>query len=101
MNPEKDREFESNMNQLVKLLKKLLKNLPGQPPFTQFQGKSGEAPMYLNFCFFNFLPFGPEEFDALEDAYEQSLFPEERSEELNRGLTPSDIEFLRRNGIRF
>ena len=31
MNPEKDKEFENNMNQLVKLLKKLLRNLPGQP----------------------------------------------------------------------
>lgn len=101
MNPEKDREFESNMNQLVRLLKKLLKNLPGQPPFSHFQGKPGDGNVHLNVCFFNFLPMSPEEFEAFEDAYEQAVFPEDKGEDLSRDLTPSDLEFLRRHGIRF
>ena len=96
-----EREFENNMNQLVRLLQKLLKNLPGKPPFPQFQGKPGEAGMNLNVCFFNFLPVSPEEFEALEEAYEQAVFPEDRNEELSRELSPSDMEFLRRHGIRF
>ena len=100
MNP-KDKEFENNMNQLVTLLKKLLKNLPGQPPLSHFQGKPGDGSVNLNVCFFNFLPMSPEEFEAFEEAYEQAIFPEDRSEDLSRVLTPSDIEFLRRNGIRF
>ena len=100
MNPEKDKEFENNMNQLVKLLKKLIKNLPGPAPFSQMQGKSGEG-MNLNICFFNFLPMSPEELEAFEDAYEQALFPDDPSEEFPKDLTPSDMDFLRRNGIRF
>ena len=101
MNPEKDKEFESNMNQLVRLLKKLLKNLPGRPPLSHFQGKPEDGGMSLNVCFFNFLPMTPEEFEAFEEAYEQAIFPEDRSEELSRELTASDLEFLRRHGIRF
>ncbi len=99
MNPE--REFENNMNQLVRLLQKLLENLPGKPPFSQFQGKPAETGMNLNICFFNFMPLSSEEFEAFEEAYEQAGFYEDRSEELSRKLSPSDMEFLRRNGIRF
>ncbi len=101
MNPEKDREFESNMNQLLRLLKKLLKNLPGHPPFSHLQGMPGEGAMNMNVCFFTFLPLSPEEFEAMEGAYEEGLFSEERGEDLSPELTPSDVEFLRRHGIRF
>ena len=96
-----EREFENNMNQLVRLLQKLLKNLPGKPPFSKLQGKPGEAGMNLNICFFNFLPVSPEDFEAFEEAYEQAAFPEDRNEEIFGELSPSDMEFLRRNGIRF
>lgn len=99
MSPE--REFENNMNQLVRLLQKLLKNLPGKLPFSKLQGKPGETGMNLNICFFNFLPMSPEDLDAFEEAYEQAAFPEDRGEEFSRELSPSDMEFLRRNGIRF
>ncbi len=100
MNPE--REFENNMNQLVHLLKKLIKNLPGKPPFSQFPAKQGEAGMNLNICFFNFMAMSPEECEAFEEAaYGQAGFHEEGSEEMSRELSPSDVEFLRRNGIRF
>ena len=101
MNPEKDREIEGNINQLVRLLKKLLKNFPGQAPFSQFQGKTQDGAVNLNLCFFTFLPLSAEEFEAFEEAYEQGLFTEERGEELSRDLTPSDREFLRLHGIRF
>ena len=100
MNPEKNREFENNMNQLMRVLKKLLKNLPGQPPFPPFQGKSPEGGVNLNLCFFTFLPMSPEDYEAFEEAYEQSLH-EERADDFVPELTPSDVEFLRRNGIRF
>ena len=99
MNPQ-DKEFENNMNQLVRLLKKLMKNLPGQP-FSKLQGKPGDGAMHLNVCFFNFFPMGPEDYDAFEEAYEQSLSFEDREEHLSPQLSPSDIEFLRRHGIRF
>ena len=97
MNPEKNRDFENNMNQLLQLLKKLLKNLPGQPPISKFSGKSSE-PVNLN-VFFNFLPLTPEEFDAMEEAYEQAMYPED--DEWPADLTAADIEFLRKNGLRF
>ena len=57
--------------------------------------------MHLNVCFFNFMPLSPEEMDAFEEAYEQAIFQEDRGEEMSHDLTPSDLEFLRRHGIRF
>ena len=100
MSSDKDREFESNMNQLVHLLKKILKHLPGQSPFSQFKAKPGEG-LNLNVCFFNFLPLSPEEFEAFQDACEHEILHEDWNEEFTRELSVSDIEFLRRNGIRF
>ena len=101
MNPDKDREFEGNMNQLIRLLKKLLKNFPGRPPFSQFSAKPGQDAMNVNVCFFTFLPLSPDEWEAFEDAYEQAVFSEEREEDFSHELTPSDEDFLRRNGIQF
>ena len=104
MNPEKDKEFDQNMNQLVWLLKKILKNVPGmagQGPMPQmpFQGK-GDQGVNLNLFFFTFLPMAPEEFDELEEIYDQYFFNEDK-EDLSSEISPADLDFLRRNGIRF
>ncbi len=101
MNPDKNKEFENNMNQLVRILKKLLKNIPGQAPFPNFQAPSGDGSVHLNLCFFSFFPISAEELDEFEEAWEQAYYPDEKGEDLSPELTPSDVEFLRRHGIRF
>ena len=103
MNPDKNKEFENNMNQLIRILKKLLKNIPGQAPFSNFQNPSasGEGSVHLNLCFFSFFPLSPEELDEFEEAWEQAYYQDDKGEELSAELTPSDVEFLRRHGMRF
>lgn len=99
MNPERDREFDQSMNQLLGLLKKMLKNIPLQGPSSQSNlGK--DSGINVNLCFFTFLPLAPEEFDELEEVYDHFLFQDEK-EDFNSDLSPADIEFLRSNGIRF
>ena len=100
-NPEKDKEFENNLNQLIGLLKKLLKNVPfpGQmPPQT---GAPKEGSVNMNFCFFTFMPLAPEEFDEFEEIYEQSLYPDDRNEDFSTELNADDLEFLRDHGLKF
>ena len=103
MNPERDRDFDQNIHQLILLLKRILKNIPQQGGFPQLPsgllGKDGAV--NLNLCFFTFLPLSPEDYEDLEDIYDQYFAQEEKAEEFQPGLTPSDIEFLRQHGIRF
>ena len=98
---DKDREFEQSMNQLVHLLKKILKNVPGQMNgIPQFPAFSKDGSVNVNLCFFTFLPMSAEDFDEFVDMYDQSVSPEDR-EDISPDLTVSDLEFLKRHGIRF
>jgi hypothetical protein len=103
MNPEKDKEFDQNLNQLIGLLKKLIKGLPSQQgPFTPNASNAKDGNINLNFCFFTFLPMAPEDFDEIEEAYDQFFFNEDKQQEdFSLDLNPSDLDFLRRNGIRY
>lgn len=102
MNPEKDKEFNHNMAQLLRLLKKILKGLPSQGPYSAslFQGK--ESAVNFNVCFLTFFPLTPEELEEWEEIYESYGLQEEGSElEFSSELSPADRDFLRKNGIRF
>ena len=102
MNPEKDKEFDRNMIHLLGLLKKILKNLPFQGPYSSlpFQGK--DSPINLNVCFFTLFSLSPEELDEWEEIYDAYAFQDERSEaEFSTDLSPADRDFLRKNGILF
>ena len=100
MDPNKD--FHQSMHQLVELLKKVILHLPfssSKDP-ASFSPKDGNV--NVNFCFFNFLPMTPEEMDEFEEMYDDLLAgQEERVSELKSELTMTDLEFLKRNGIRF
>ena len=100
MNPERDKEFDQSLNQLINLLKKILKNIPlhGQPPQSSAGKDSG---INVNLCFFTFLPLPPEEFDEFDEIYDHFLFQDEKHEEFSAELSPADLEFLRVHGIRF
>ncbi len=106
MNPERDKEFDQNLNQLLGLLKKMLKNLPMPGGLSSASSHSplpspGKDGINLNLCFFTFLPLAPEDFDELDEIYDQHLAEEKYSEEIPLDLNPADLDFLRRNGIRF
>ena len=100
MNPERDRNFDQNVSQLISALKKLLKDLPSQANYTNLPGSSKEDNVNVN-LFLTFFSLSPEDYDELEELYDSLTLREEKAEELNDELTPSDEEFLRQNGIRF
>ncbi len=102
MNSEPDKEFDRNLNQLIGLLKKILKGIPFQQGgFPQSFSQNKESGINLN-LFFTFLPLAPEDFDELEEIYDQYLFSEDKtSADLSMDLNPSDQDFLRKHGIRF
>ena len=105
MSADRDGEFEQSMKEFVKLLKKLMKNLPSQGSFSpqnfpmkELEGKG----VNMNVYFFSFLPLSAEDFEELEDLYEQYLHREDDPrEEFSTSLNKTDLEFLRRHGIRF
>lgn len=98
---EGEKEFERNVNQLIQLLKKILKNVPSAPmPFSQFLGQGKDSPLQLN-LFFTFLPLPLEELDELEEIYEHYFSHDEKQEDFSSELSSEDREFLRRHGIQF
>lgn len=109
MSFDREKEFEQNMNQLVALLKKIIKNLPmpgnsSQPFSTPIpnQGGSEGGGININFCFFNFMPLSEDEMSALEDAYEEALDQQdEKVSENGIKLNSEDLDFLKKNGISF
>lgn len=99
-------DFEQNMKQLMKLLKKIMSQYP-------LQGKSPEEIMRtlkdakdksqdVNIFFLNLSPLSSEEFEELEEIFEGGLMNEHfRSAEMKCELNSEDQEFLKRHGIRF
>lgn len=98
-----DGEFDQNMEQLIQLLKKILtKHLP-QHEGLDWAGHHKDHGINFNICFFTFLADSMELLDELEDFGSHELSPEEGvgEQDLAGRLNSSDLEFLRKNGIRF
>jgi hypothetical protein len=101
-------DLSRNLNKLLAILKKMMAQQGAQgknlPPEIQ-QLFSDPKNIQLNLCFFSFLPVSPDALDELEDALQESLVPhqEEEGEEdlLNFEITASDVDFLKKNGIKF
>lgn len=101
-----DKEFEQNMKQLMRLLKKIMSQYP-------MEGKSpGEVMKFLkdmkdkgpdvNIFFLNLSPLTPEEFDEIEEMFESGTMNEYlKSGELKCELNDDDQVFLKQHGIRF
>lgn len=105
MNFDENKDFDQNMNHLIYLLKKMIKGLPHFPQgaMPKFP-KSKDGEINVNFCFFTFLPVSSDDLEEIDEIYDQYLAEEERAEnkaDLSGDLNASDLEFLRRHGIRF
>lgn len=98
-----EKEFEANMKQLMRLLKKMMAQYPGlgKEEVAKLLKHSKDLPD-VNIFLLNLAPLSPEEFDDLEEIFEESLFVEGgKSGELKYEISGDDEEFLRRHGIRF
>lgn len=97
MNPE--HPFFENMNQLIELLKKMIKDVqPGAGPSGMNLKSNASAPN-VNFYFVNFLGL-PEDWMEMEDVAEYENWQDRETEHKTR-MNPSDLEFFKRNGIIF
>ncbi len=99
-------DFEQNMRQLMKLLKKIMTQYPvhGKSPEEMMKAfqNTKEKGRDVNIFFLNLAPLSPEEFEELEDIFEEGLMSEHsRSGEMRCELSTEDREFLKRHGIRF
>jgi hypothetical protein len=104
-NPNED--FNQNVSKLLSLLKNMLKNQKiDNKELNEFFGKKD---INLNLCFFTFLPFPIDELDEMEL---DELSEEGLSEYINRKrerdfddlkfeITNSDMDFLKKHGIKF
>lgn len=95
-------DFDRNMKQLIQLLKKILRGHIPHGQFSELQNIIKEQGINLNLFFFTFLPVSAQELDELEEIYDRYLLDEDKTpEELTDELSASDLDFLRRHGIRF
>lgn len=103
-NPNED--FNKNVSKLLTLLKNMLKNQKiDNKELNDFFGKKD---INLNLCFFTFLPFPMEEMDDvdLEEMMDEELVGEENkvtkdAVDLKFELNSNDLDFLKKNGIKF
>ncbi|MBN1687840.1 MAG: hypothetical protein JW893_01935 [Candidatus Omnitrophica bacterium] len=102
MNSDHEKEFEHHVNQLVRILKKLVKNLPNQGKHPQIPStfKDAEGNIHLN-LYFAFFPFAPEDMDEFEEFYDELISREEKPESSKFHLNAEDREFLKRHGLSF
>lgn len=101
-----DKEFEQNMKQLMRLLKKIMAQYPmdGKSPaeMMKFLKDMKNKSPDVNIFFLNMSPLSPEEFDEIEDLFEEGAVSEYlRSGELKCELNDEDQLFLKQHGIRF
>lgn len=95
-------DFDKNMIQLIQLLKKILTGPLPPSQFPEMASLLKDKGINLNFCFFTFLPLTPQELDEFEEIFDHyGLDTDKRSEDLTEELSASDLDFLRRHGIRF
>ncbi|GEM_PF-565001 len=102
-------DMDGDIKKLLTLLKKILKNHPqGSDQLSKFMDqKSDQKSFNLNLCFFTFIPMSPEELMEFEEMYEDYLSEVEDSSlrrediKLEFKLSSDDLDFLKKNGIRF
>lgn len=70
------------------------------PPGTWVSSQKGPG-MNINFCFFNFLEMLPEDLESYDPDHEDYGWYEDHPKAKWSDLDPSDIDFLKQNGIRF
>lgn len=94
--------FQDDMQKFIQMLKKLLKNYSNKDKFSDndiLSEKNGD--INVNVFFMPFLSLSPEDMDELEDIYDECFDDDKSREDLDADLTKSDMDFLRKNGIRF
>jgi hypothetical protein len=101
-----DNEFEQNMKQLMNLLKKIMSQYPmeGKTPADMMKllNEAKDKSLDVNIFFLNMSPLSPEEFEEIEEMFEEGAMSEHlRSGELKCELNDADQVFLKRHGIRF
>ncbi len=101
-----EKEFEQNMKQLMRLLKKIMGQYPmdGKNPaeMMKFLKDIKDKSPDVNIFFLNMSPFSPEEFEEMEEMFEEGAMSEHyRSGELKCELNADDKAFLKQHGIRF
>jgi hypothetical protein len=101
-----DKEFEQNMKQLMRLLKTIMSqySMEGKSPAEMMKflkGMKDKSPD-VNIFFLNMAPLSPEDFDVIEEMFEEGAMSEhQRSGELKCELNDDDQIFLKKHGIRF
>ncbi len=101
-----EKEFEQNMKQLMRILKKIAGqySLEGKTPaeiMKHLKDMKNKSPD-VNIFFVNMAPFSPEYLDEMEAMFEDGVMNEHhRAGELKCELNDEDQIFLKQHGIRF
>ena len=102
-------ELGKNIKKLLAILKRIMSQDGGGafkgnlPPELQ-QILTDNKNIQLNLCVFAFLPFGMDDMEDMEDAFD--LLDDENDSQgkdpsLAYEITPSDVDFLKKYGIKF
>lgn len=91
-------DFAENINELMQLLKKILKAQKGESQ--DLAGLLDKKNINLNLCFFTFLPVTADELDEFEAELQNDVDLDEE-EAISFELNKLDLDFLKNNGLKF
>ena len=98
-------DMSNDIRKLLGLLKKILKNHPhGSDEMSKFLDQKS---FNINLCFLTFMPMSPDDLADFEDLYEEWVARSEDGLDLAREgkiefkLNSEDLDFLKKNGIKF
>ena len=96
-------EFNQNVKQLMELLKKILSQSFPASMHPEWPDILKNKEINLNVCFFNIFPPDGDEFEDWLDQEGESVSEDSsaRPADWAENLNSSDLDFLKKNGIRF
>jgi hypothetical protein len=96
-------DFHQDMKKFIQMLKKILNHSSFHDKGKEFKEASAETTeLNINFFIFPLISMSTDEMEEMEEIYESFLLDDDKhAEDLSTNLTKSDLDFLRRHGIRF
>ena len=97
--------LEADIRKLLALLKKIMKSHPqGSDQMAKFFDQKS---FDVNLCFLTLFPMLPEDLSEFEEMYQDLMSRSDESrprgdeKKIEFKLSPDDLDFLKKNGIRF
>ncbi|MDP3919519.1 MAG: hypothetical protein Q8R76_01750 [Candidatus Omnitrophota bacterium] len=94
-------EFGKEVNELIRILKKLLKHTVKDEKWVKMESHTSDKGLNINIFLHPMILLNAQDFESLDEAYDKYLFDKGMKDDLPGELSPEDLDFLSQNGIEY